>query len=104
MSLPQGWIQMIQPELHKMHPFLVLPSDASYTHSGPRGASPGLIFLGFTDAKPPQYHMLFLVFCLLFNAFEGQSILSSPLSSEMKNISVLNLLKLYSIGEGETKP
>lgn len=24
MSLPQGWIEMIQPELHKTHPFLVL--------------------------------------------------------------------------------
>lgn len=95
---------MIQSELHKTHPFLVLPSDASYTHSGPHGALPGLIFLGFTEAKPTQNHMLFLVFCLLFNAFEGQSIFSSPLSSEMKNISVLNLMNLYSIGKGETKP
>lgn len=61
---------MIQPELHKMHPFLALPSDASYTHSGPRGALPGLIFLGFTEAKPSQSHMLNFVFCLLFGAFQ----------------------------------
>lgn len=70
MSLPEGWIEMIQPELHKMHPFLVLPSDASHTHPGPRGALPGLIFLGFTGARPPQNHMLHLLVCLLVNAFQ----------------------------------
>lgn len=30
MSLQQGWIQMIRPELHKTQPFLALLSDWSY--------------------------------------------------------------------------
>lgn len=53
----------------------------------------------------PEPHAWFIPLVLFaFQCISGQSILSSPPCSEMKNISVLNLLKCCSVGKGETKP
>lgn len=98
--LQQGWIQMIQSELHRTHPFLVLSSSVSGTQLfRSLWRLPVLIFLGFTKSKPLWHCLCYLYFSMHFMLLNSVDPITFSNAEYFGSI----ITKICAIGKGERK-